>query len=184
MLETKSSVAKLLSTLALTVASASSWGQATLTINGRLTITPCTVSSEVVVFGRVPVIEFGPNGGMGSNYTQTVTLTIGGCELATLRSARLTFNGTTVPQFANGTGLALENVVGVARGIAITMTGDDAIHGTQGEAIRFNGSQAYPLDVGSGKNTYDFKASYTPIPGIAPRPGTADASVVVTLSYS
>lgn len=177
-------IGKLFVLAAASLPADTSLAQAVLTINGNLTTIPCTVSSEVVIFGGVPIIEFGPNGGSGANYAQNVTLTIGGCEVSTLRSASLTFSGTTVPQISNGTGLALTPVSGVAQGVAIGMTNNDAVHGTPGQAIRFDGTESYALDLASGKNTYEFRASYVRIPGQPVTPGVAGASVVVTLSYS
>lgn len=170
--------------MALSMVSGAAWSQATLTINANLTTVPCTVSTETVVFGDVPTNEFKPGGGMGANYERNVALTIGGCEVATLRSASLRFTGNTVSAIPNGTGLALTPVVDGAEGLAITLTNDDAVHGTQGQAIRFDGTEAYALDVSSGKNTYELKAAYVRIPGVPLKPGPADSSVLVTLTYS
>ncbi|MFQ1063436.1 fimbrial protein [Bordetella trematum] len=184
MRRSKSHVERLFFMAALSLASGAAWSQATLIINGNLTSVPCSVSTETVVFGEVPTQEFKAGGGMGSNYARNVTLTIGGCDLATLRSASLKFNGSTVPQISNGTGLALTPVAGGAKGLAITLSNNDAVHGTLGQAIRFDGSESYALDVASGKNTYEFSAAYIRIPGVAIEPGPADSSVIVTLTYS
>jgi type 1 fimbria pilin len=156
----------------------------TLTINGNLTTTPCLISSPTVVLGRVPVIEFGANGGMGANYTKDFSLQISGCEIETLRTASLTFTGTTVTQLPNATGLAITPVSGAAQGIAITLKNNDSVHGTFGQDISFNGLATYPLDVASGKNTYELRASYTRIPGQSVVPGAAAGTATVTITYN
>ncbi|OZI77308.1 fimbrial protein [Bordetella genomosp. 12] len=171
---------------ALTLALSAGYAHAStvLTINANLTTTPCTLSSPTVVLGRVPIIEFGPNGAMGANYTKDFSLTIGDCELTTLRSASLTFTGTVVSQLPDATGLALTPVSGVAQGIAITLKNNDPIHGTLGQNISFNGLVSYPLDVASGKTTFELRAAYARIPGATVVPGPASSSVLVTISYS
>jgi len=156
--------------------------QTVLTINGNVTTTPCVLSAPPVVLGRVPIIEFGPNGGMGSNYIVDFELTISGCEFSTLRSASLTFTGTTVPQIANSEGLAVTPGSGVAQGVAISLKNNDSTHGTLGEDISFNGVTAYPLVL--TKNTYDLRAAYIPIPGVTVVPGPAAATATVTITYT
>lgn len=183
MLGRRSTVYKLMLSLMLPLIPSVGWST-DLVITGNVTTTPCVLTAPAVVLGRVPIIEFRPSGGMGSNYIVDFTLTIADCEFYTMRSASLTFSGSTVSQIANARGLALTQTAGVAQGIAISLKNNDTTHGTLGEDISFNGTTVYPLDIASGKNTYDLRASYVPIPGGTVVPGTAQGIATVTISYT
>jgi type 1 fimbria pilin len=185
MLERRSKIYTLMLALVLPLPLVPSTASSTtLTINGNLTTTPCVLTAPPVVLGRVPIIEFGPNGGMGSNYIVDFALTIADCEFETMRTANLTFTGTTVSGIANAEGLALTPTAGVAQGVAISLKNNDSTHGTLGESIRFNGTTTYPLDLASGKNTYDLRAAYVQVPGITVVPGPAASTLVVTITYT
>ncbi|CAJ49384.1 fimbrial protein [Bordetella avium] len=156
----------------------------TLTIKGRVTTPPCTLSNVTVPFGNVPVSEFDLGGNMGTSYAKDFTMTVGGCDLAVLQSVTLSFEGQSVPQIPNAQGLALSNDANAAVGIAISVTRNDDSHTGKGQAVRFDGSESYPLNLSANKNTYLFSARYVRVPGEPLRPGTANAVATVTVSWS
>ncbi|KRC72969.1 hypothetical protein ASE30_09030 [Achromobacter sp. Root83] len=153
---------------------------AQLNITGRVVAASCTISVGAVAFGDVPIANF-----TDSQYAKTFQVTLGNCDMATLTRASVTFAGTIVPEVSNSTGLALNDASTRAQGVAVSVYINESTHGgSVGTAVRFDGATAYPFLLASGKNTYDFQAKLVPVPGVALRTGTANATATVTLSYA
>lgn len=165
-------------------ASAAHAQTATLNISGRITNTPCTISVGNVTMGDVPISEFASALVPASKYRKNFTVTLGGCELSTLNTASLKFNGTNTN---SGTVLGLKVATGMAQGFGVQISTNDTTHMPSGqEVVYVNNSKSYSLNVGSGKKTFDFQATYVALSASAStrKPGTADATATITLTYS
>jgi len=175
--------AKLAVAVVLVAASWVAHGQSvTLSISGRITSTPCTVSVDTVVMGDVPISEFSASRTPGQQYWKDFSVTLGGCEVSTLQAASLRFNGTTA--FGDAGILALTAVQGAATGFGVQVQTKDATHGS-GQIVRMDGSASYAFNVNSSKNTFQFTSSYISSPSATGiRSGTADATATITLTYS
>lgn len=157
-------------------------GQVTMTITGRITTTPCSLSVEAVAMGNVPISEFSASSVPSSQYWRDFTVTVGGCEISTLQAASLRFTGTTA--FGDPTILALTAGAGAAVGFGVQVQTKDATHGS-GVNVRMDGSQSYAFNVNSTKNTFLFTSYYITPPNAPPmRSGTANATATITLTYS
>ncbi|MFD4841182.1 fimbrial protein [Achromobacter sp. NPDC058515] len=159
------------------------YGQAaTLSIQGRITSTPCTISVGSVAMGEVPISEFSGSSTPGQSYWKTFTVTLQDCEMSTLQAASLRFNGTTA--FGDATILALTPGADNATGFGVQVQTSDATHGS-GVKVRMDGSQAYALNVHTAQNTFQFTSYYITAPGATEiRSGAANATATITLSYS
>ncbi|CAB3743479.1 hypothetical protein LMG3441_05990 [Achromobacter kerstersii] len=154
---------------------------ATLNVTGRITNTPCTIVADIVNLGDVPISEF-VSTLAPEKYRKTFNITLGGCELSTLSTASLKFNGTTAGGVA--TTLSLTPGAGSAQGFGVMMVTNDATHSSSATAVKFDGSSSHSFNIGSNKKTYAFQALYMKVVGATQRPGTANATATVTLTFS
>lgn len=172
-----------LAALLLSSANVANAQTATLSITGRITSTPCTISVDsAVAIGEVPITEFSSSAVPRSQYWKDFTVTLGACEISTLQAASLRFTGTTA--FGDASILALTAGAETATGFGVQVQTKDTTHGS-GTNVRMDGTQAYAFNVNSTKNTFVF-TSYYIHPSNAPsmRSGTANAAATITLSYS
>jgi len=163
-------------------ASAAHAQTATLNISGRITNTPCTISVGNVTMGDVPISEFATSFWAPEKYTKSFSVTLGGCELSTLNTASLKFTGTTA---GDNTTLALKTGTGAAQGFGVSIFTNDMTHLGANYQVRVDGGASYPFNISTGKKTFDFKASYVKLSssGVL-KPGTANATATITLTYS
>lgn len=175
---------RLLPVVALLVAMSAPAAHAeTLTISGRVTTAACSLQIPQVLMGKVPVDEFRTSATPPSAYHKQVTIALTGCDIRTLNSAALTFNGTSAP--GQSTILALSPLPNQATGFGVRLDTDDATHAAVTRQVRFDGAENYRFDVNSGQASFTFKAYYTRLPGAATvKAGVANATATVTLSYS
>lgn len=156
---------------------------ATLNITGRIIATPCTISVGAVAMGDVPISEFTSSATPSSQYWKPFTVTLNACDISTLQSASLKFNGTLA--YSNTTTLALTGA-GAAAGFGIQVRTNDTTHGS-GTIVRMDGGASYPFNVNSTQNTFTFTSLYvkptgTGVPTM--RSGSGNASATITLTYS
>lgn len=152
---------------------------ATLNITGRITNTACTITADSVSMGDVPISEFESKTIPAQSYWKTFNVTLGGCQLSTLTTASLRFSGTTV---SDNTTLALTSGTGTAQGFGVKIAGNDSTHGGSA-VVNFTGTNSFGFNVSSGKSTYQFIAYYFKY-GTTAKPGTANTSATVTLTYA
>lgn len=155
---------------------------ARLELTGRLLPTACTLVLETVEMGTIPFSDF-TGGPGGEKHKKNFQVAMTGCDLQTLNSASLEFSGTTVSG-SNDLLLALTQDEKTAQGFGISIVRIDTTHPGQGLSVVFNRSESIPLNVLSGKASYDFSAKYSRVQGISPRAGSANATATVTLAYS
>ncbi|PWF22296.1 type 1 fimbrial protein [Corticimicrobacter populi] len=162
-------------------ASAAHAQTATLNISGRITNTPCTISVGNVNMGDVPISEFAASNIAPEKYWKNFSVTLGGCELSTLSTASLKFKGTTA---GDNITLALQSGTGAAQGFGVMIVTKDATHMSD-RMVNVDGSTSYAFNVASGKKTFDFQAAYRATSSNTTRkPGTANATATITLTYS
>ena len=152
--------------------------QATVSVTGRITNTACTLSVGSVAMGDVPISEFASNAVPSAAYQKNFNVTLGGCLLSTLNAASLKFKGTTINDAST---LALASGTGAASGFGVSMFATDTTHGAA--MVNFNEASTHNFNISSGKSTYQFTAYYYKY-GTTAKPGTANASATVTLTYS
>lgn len=153
---------------------------ATLNVTGRITNTPCSIAADAVNLGDVSISEFASGGTPPQKYWKTFNITLGGCEPNTLSTASLRFTGTTT---GDSMTLALTSGTGAAQGFGVMMTTNDTTHSSSNTIVSFNGSTSYSFNLASNKKTFAFQAFYVKV-GATQRPGTANASAMVTLTYA
>ncbi|WP_081477965.1 fimbrial protein [Achromobacter arsenitoxydans] len=155
---------------------------ATLNITGRITATPCSISVNAVAMGDVPISEFTASSTPASQYWKPFTVTLNACDITTLQSANLKFNGTLA--YGSNTSLALTAGAGTATGFGVQVRTNDSVHGS-GITVRMDGGASYPFNVNSTQNTFTFTSLYVkPVGAPAMRSGTANATATITLTYS
>ncbi|MCS3509264.1 fimbrial protein [Achromobacter sp. JUb104] len=154
---------------------------ATLSITGKITNTPCTIAADVVNLGDVPISEF-VSTLAPEKYRKTFNITLSGCELSTLSTASLKFNGTTTGGAV--TTLALTPGAASAQGFGVMMVANDSTHSPGATAVKFDGSSSHSFNIASNKRTYAFQAFYMKVVGSTQRPGTANATATVTLTFA
>lgn len=173
----------LLMALCLTAASVQAQSYQ-LTLNGRVTIQPCSIAVDPLQMGDVPITEFLAQSIPASKYSKTFDVRLQNCEISTLSTASLRFSGT-ITGSTSVLALSNPNGVGVAQGIGVQITTNDSSHGTTGTPVKFDGTESYAFRIASGKSTYNFLASYIRAPNASTRTaGTANATATITLSYS
>ncbi|MGV2864853.1 fimbrial protein [Achromobacter sp. AGC39] len=167
--------------LSLTVAGVQAQSY-TMTVNGRVTIQPCSITVDAVSLGDVPITEFAVASVPAARYSKGFDVRLQECDINTLTTASLRFNGTTA---GNNGVLALTAGTGAAKGIGVQVVTNDYSHGDNGRIIRFDGSETYSFNIGSKKSTFGFLARYIVVPSSPVRSaGIANATATVTLSYS
>jgi type 1 fimbria pilin len=171
--------------MALSLTGASAHAQAyPLTMTGLVTSPSCGLTVDAIALGDVPLAEFVSSSLPAARYSKSFDVRLQNCEVSSLSAASLKFSGTIT---GSTSVLALTNMnsPGVAVGIGVQITTNDAQHGSTGTPVKFDGSESYAFRPASGKSSYTFLASYIRSPTAPSRaPGTANATATVTLTYS
>lgn len=154
----------------------------TVSVTGRITNTPCTLSVSAVTMGDVPISEFESQSTPSAAYRKPFTVTIGGCNISTLNTASLKFSGTQAN--SEPTTLALTTGTGVASGFGVKIFTNDTSHVATATAVNFAAAGAsHAFSIAANKQTFDFLAYYYKF-GTVAKPGTANATATVTLSFT
>lgn len=174
--------------VALLVSSGATQGQAILTINGRVTTTPCVLNLPgPVVLGQVSQSSVRSGESEGEAFRVPFRISVTGCTLRTFASASLTFTGTLAPGFDDASGLALDASGGPsAAGVAIHVITADTVHG-QNRLVRFDGSQEIAFNLQNlrdDRQYFDFKAFFVQVPRASVVAGPVNAVATVTLTHS
>jgi type 1 fimbria pilin len=152
--------------------------QATVSVTGRITNTACTLSVDNVTMGDVPISEYASASVPSTAYRKNFNITLGGCLLSTLTSASLKFTGTTIS--GDTSTLALSGS-GVAQGFGVRISSNDSFHGSSASVVF--GTSVFNWNLASNRTVYQFQAYYYKY-GTTAKPGTANASATVTLTYA
>lgn len=173
----------ILGAVALCAAAGTTSAQTTVSVSGRITATPCTISTTPVNMGKVPFNDIVNNGGISpQKYEKEVSIKFEGCRLSSLNSASLSFLG---PMSNNRPFvLALAGGTGAAEGFGIRLTTNDLVHAPTQRTVDFTSSTAYPINVSSNQATFGFRASYVVSGSPTTKPGVANATATVTMTYS
>lgn len=152
---------------------------ANLTVTGRITNVPCLLAVDSVDFGDVLAIDIINN---GASMYKNFNITLNGCDMQTLRTATLKFNGTAV----SGTSdvLALTEGEDSAQGVGVQIERNDTTHSPSGGVVRVDGSETYSFNLASNRNIYTFRTRYIQAGPNNVFPGVANATATVTLTYS
>ncbi|MGV2864849.1 fimbrial protein [Achromobacter sp. AGC39] len=153
---------------------------ATLNVTGRITNTPCTIEADAVNLGDVSISDFTSGIVLPQKFWKTFNITLGGCELNTLSTASIRFNGTLA---SDSMTLALTSGTGAAQGFGVMMKSSDSTHAATSQTVYFNGTNPFSFNVTSNKKTFAFQAFYVKV-GSTQRPGVANATATVTLTYA
>ncbi|MFJ3463120.1 fimbrial protein [Achromobacter spanius] len=173
----------ILCAIALCAAAGTTTAQTTVSVSGRITATPCTISTSPVNMGKVPFNDIVNNGGISpQKYEKDVSIRFEGCRLSSLNSASLSFSG---PMSNNRPFiLALTGGTGAAEGFGIRLVTSDVVHAPTQRLVDFTASTQYPIDVTSNQATFAFRASYVVSGSPAAKPGVANATATVTVTYT